>query len=94
MHVDILSSPVLFRSNFYSDNSADNSLLTLAPIVCEGFVWSWFCDVVLRPNIKISVFRVAGLKILGSRSRVGTHIFGGKKYNFMHFERHFAFQDA
>ena len=60
LHIDILSSPVLFRSNFYSDNSADNSLLTVAPIVCEGFVWSWFCDVVLWPNIKISVFRGNG----------------------------------
>ena len=41
---------------------------------------------------------LTGLKILG---RVGTHIFffliiffSGKKYNFMHFERHFAFQNA
>ena len=42
----------------------------------------------MGPNKKISVFRVMGLKILG---RVGTHIFfSGKKYNFMHFERHFA----
>ena len=45
---------------------------------------------------KISVFLVMALKILG---RVGTHIFlsiffSGKKYNFMHFERHFAFQKA
>ena len=50
----------------------------------------------VRPNKKISVFWVTGLKILG---RVGTHIFFNhflfwKKYNFMHFERHFAFQDA
>ena len=44
-------------------------------------------------NKKISVFRVTGLKILG---RLGTHsfvvFFSGKNYNFMHFERHFAFQ--
>ena len=44
----------------------------------------------------MSVFRVIGLKNLG---RVGTHIFlivffSGKKYNFMHFKRHFAFQNA
>ena len=46
----------------------------------------------LRPNKKISVFRVTDLKILG---RVGTHnFFSGKKYNFMRFERHFAFQNA
>ena len=49
----------------------------------------------LRPNKKISLFRVTGLKILG---RVGTHIclifFFWKKYNFMYFERHFAFQNA
>ena len=53
------------------------------------FLYMW-------PNKKISVFRVTGLKILG---RVGTHILliffiSGKKYNFMHFERHFAFQNA
>ena len=42
-----------------------------------------------------SVFRVTGLKILGW---VGTHIFIylffhlKKKYNFLHFERHFAFK--
>ena len=51
----------------------------------------------LRPNKKIRVFRATGLKISG---RVGAHIpffnyfFSGKKYNFMHFERHFAFQNA
>ena len=49
-------------------------------------------SIVLRPNKKISVFRVTGLKILA-------HIFffiffSGKKYNFVHFERHFAFQNA
>ena len=41
----------------------------------------------LRRGIKISVFRVTGLKILG---RVGTHVlifYFWKKYNFMHFER-------
>ena len=39
------------------------------------------------------MFLVMGLKILG---RVGTHIIFndlGKKYNFMHFERHFPFQN-
>ena len=48
----------------------------------------------LGSNKKISVFQVIGLEILG---RVGTHIFFyflGKKYNFMHFERHFAFQNS
>ena len=51
----------------------------------------------IRPNKKIiSVFRVTGLKILG---RAGTHIlfksfFFFQKYNFMHFERHLAFQNA
>ena len=47
----------------------------------------------LRPYKKISMFQVTGLKILG---RVGTHIlciFSGKKYNFIHFERHFTFQN-
>ena len=47
-------------------------------------------------NEKKSVFRVTGLKILG---RVGKRIMfckkkSGKKYNFMHFERHFAFQNS
>ena len=41
------------------------------------------------------MFPVTGLKIL---FRVGTHIFvnlffSGKNDNFMHFERHFAFQN-
>ena len=48
----------------------------------------------LRPNIKISVFQITSLKILG---RVGTHIFFFffmEKCNFMHFERHFDFQNA
>ena len=43
---------------------------------------------------KKSVFRVMSLKIL---TMVGFHIFKKKileKYNFMHFERHFAFQNA
>ena len=56
---------------------------------------SWV-EPVLRPNKKISEFRVTGVKILG---RVGTniffyHLFSGKKYKFMHFERHFAFQNS
>ena len=43
------------------------------------------------------MLRVTGLKILGS---VGTHIFfqlsffSGIKYNFMHFQRLFPFQNA
>ena len=42
------------------------------------------------------MFRVTGLKILG---RVGTHVsfllfHSGRKYNFMDFERHFAFQNT
>ena len=55
-------------------------------------------DRFVRPNKKISVVRVTGLKIL---SRVGTCIFFfnyffflEKKYNYMHFERHFTFQNA
>ena len=45
----------------------------------------------IRSNKKISVFRVIGLKILG---RIGTILFLMENYNFMHFERHFAFQSA
>ena len=51
----------------------------------------------IRPNKKINMFLVTGLKILGS---VGTHIFfkyffsQKKKNNFMGFERYFAFQNA
>ena len=48
-------------------------------------------DISTRLNKIISVFRVTGLKILG---RVGALFFFWKKYNFMHFERHFAFQNA
>ena len=49
-------------------------------------------QVKIRPCKIISVFLVMGLKILG---RVDTHIFSSRnKYNFMHFERHFAFQNA
>ena len=49
----------------------------------------------VRPIKKLSLFLVTGLNILG---RVGTHIifliiFFWKKYNYMHFERHFAFQN-
>ena len=55
----------------------------------------------IRPNKKkISVFWVMGLNILG-RVLYCTHIFlyyfffgGGGGYNFMHFERHFIFQNA
>ena len=44
----------------------------------------------IRPNKKISVFST----VLGKR--VGTHIyiFFLEKYNFTHFERNFAFQNA
>ena len=45
----------------------------------------------IRPNTKLSVFWVTGLKVLG---RVGTHFFSGKKHNCMHFERPNAFQNA
>ena len=53
-------------------------------------------DSFIRPNKKISVFRVTGLKIL---SKVSTHFFHyffsfWKEYYFMHFERHFAFQNV
>ena len=54
-----------------------------------------FQERLFRPNKKISVFRVTGLKILG---RVDTHkilliFFLEKKYNLMHFEKHIAFQN-
>ena len=51
----------------------------------------------IQPNKKIKMFRVMGLKSLG---RVSTHNFFNyffvwkKIYNFMHFERHVAFQNA
>ena len=49
-------------------------------------------DTGVRPNKTISLFWVMGLKILG---REDTHIFFLlEKYDFMHFERHFAFQNA
>ena len=46
----------------------------------------------LQPKFKNKCVSGNTLKILG---RLGTHIFfSGKKYNFIHFERHFAFQNA
>ena len=51
----------------------------------------------LKPNKKISVFQVTGLKNLGRHVFLLIFFlmfFSGKKYNFMHFERHFAFQNA
>ena len=47
-------------------------------------------NIQIRQNYKISVFWVTGLKILGE---VGTQK-SGKKYDFMRFERHLAFQNA
>ena len=49
----------------------------------------YFINFSIRPNIKISVFLVTVMKILG---REGIHFFslffsGKKKYNFMHLER-------
>ena len=55
--------------------------------------WVKICskeDSYIRPNKKISVFRLTGLKILG---RVGSHIFFQEKNYFMHFERQNAFQN-
>ena len=48
---------------------------------------------------KICVFWVMGLKILGGVATAATHMVfkfkkSGKKNNFMHFERRFAFQNA
>ena len=47
-------------------------------------------------KLKISVFRVTGLKSLGREGTLFLLIifFSGKKYNFIYFERHFAFQNA
>ena len=50
----------------------------------------------MMPTKKIDVFRVTGLKNL---ARVGTNTFFNyffleKMYNFMHFERQNAFQNA
>ena len=54
-----------------------------------------FVFIYIRPNKKISVFRVTGLKIVGGVSTDFNFIFFFlKKYKFMHFERHFAFQNA
>ena len=63
----------------------DKAYPRIIPVKCQ-----------IRPNKKISMFRVTGLKILG---RVGTHIFFDslffwKKYDFINFERHFACQNA
>ena len=70
-------------------------LIRLEQTQKTGFllVWSNKCFSV-RPNKKKSLFQVTDLKIL---DRVGTYVFflQKKKINdFMHFERHFAFQNA
>ena len=54
----------------------------------------FFTSSPVRPNKKTSVFRVTGLKILGRVSTYFNYFLSGKKYNFMHFERHIAFQNA
>ena len=64
-------------------------------IILEKVTRSFRHRILIRPNKNISVFRVTGMTILG---RVGTHLFKlfyfWEKYNFMHFERHDAFQNA
>ena len=88
-----LSPPTVAAATVCS--KAIDSLFIVALIVCWNFcVWTFFCYAVFRPNEKINVFRVTGLK---SSGRIGTHIvfnyfFLEKMYDFMHFERHFAFQ--
>ena len=57
----------------------------------KHFSLSVFSQMLVLPNTTISVFQVIGLKILG---RVGTHNFFREKFDFMHFERHFSFQNA
>ena len=49
------------------------------------------CIYLIRPN-KVSVFWVMGLKILGRHKYIFKKNL--EKYNFMDFERHFAFQNA
>ena len=60
-----------------------------SPFVLRGMIAIIFN---LRSNKKnMCVFRATDLKIVG---RVDTHIFFWKKCSFLHFERHFAFQNA
>ena len=47
----------------------------------------------LRPNKKIPVFRVTGPYLNLMKPRIFSG-FSGKKYNFIHFERRNAFQNA
>ena len=50
---------------------------------------------ILRPNKKISLFQVMGLKILGRVGRLFfffNFFFLEKKYDFMHFERQMPFK--
>ena len=47
---------------------------------------------VMRPNKEISLFQVMGLKILGRFWH--TFFFLEFFFDFMHFERHFTFQNA
>ena len=78
---------IIFVSIEGSNEPAHTRSLAKAFAPCIHKIWGL--------NKKISVFRVTGLNILG---RVGTHIFLVfvflEKHYFMHFERHFASQNA
>ena len=65
----------------------------MKPVISFDFcrIWPFILEHIHKVFIKISVFWIRHLKILG---RIGKLIFFGEKYNFMHFERHIIFQNA
>ena len=60
----------------------EENIVTIKSVFSEKMDDPSTSQMMLRPNKKISVFRVTGLKILG---RVGTHFFTWKKIQFSAF---------
>ena len=58
----------------------------------ESYSFSFTAGIVIRSNKKIPVFWVPYLNLLVKH--ITLLRFSGKKYNFMHFERQNAFQNA
>ena len=71
------------------DSWEKSTALKDAKVAIQEFRQATVSIGLVRPNKKLSVFGETGPKILG---RVGTFFF--RKNNLMHFERHFAFQNA
>ena len=71
------------------DSWEKSTALKDAKVAIQEFRQATVSIGLVRPNKILSVIGDTGLKILG---KVGTFFFW--KNNFMHFERHFAFQNV